>query len=199
MSRDALAFVRDGSRTAFVIALKTQLKGRDGTGTDTETLDEAFADSSALPDISDDMVFTADGGLRVTFNPGAIAGTAAGSYVVPLPKETAAPRLSAFGKRARQQTVGPSGTVDLRSAVTPTPSAPTHTASGDGLATACTATLLTYLAQYNPRATFFTVGQNVAAHPELVRAEAHTGNEVGNHSWNHPISPVSGPSRSPTS
>ncbi|KUL46830.1 hydrolase [Streptomyces regalis] len=80
---------------------------------------------------------------------------------------------------------------------------PTHTASGDddtdckkvkcialtlddGPAAPETATLLTYLAQYKARATFFTTGQNVAAHPDLVRAAARAGNEIGNHSWNHP-------------
>ncbi|MDX2780330.1 polysaccharide deacetylase family protein, partial [Streptomyces caniscabiei] len=52
----------------------------------------------------------------------------------------------------------------------------------DGPAAPETATLLTYLAQYKARATFFTTGQNVDAHPDLVRA----GHEVGNHSWNHP-------------
>jgi peptidoglycan/xylan/chitin deacetylase (PgdA/CDA1 family) len=56
----------------------------------------------------------------------------------------------------------------------------------DGPAAQETATLLTYLAKYDARATFFVVGQNVAAHPELVRAEARAGNEIGNHSWNHP-------------
>ncbi|KUO02947.1 hypothetical protein AQJ67_20035 [Streptomyces caeruleatus] len=80
---------------------------------------------------------------------------------------------------------------------------PTHTASGDddtdckkakcialtfddGPAMPETSTLLTYLARYKARATFFTVGQNVAAHPDLVRAASRAGMEIGNHSYSHP-------------
>ncbi|MCX5259278.1 polysaccharide deacetylase family protein [Streptomyces canus] len=57
----------------------------------------------------------------------------------------------------------------------------------DGPAVPYTGTLLKYLAQYKARATFFVVGQNVALHPEVVRAEAQSGHEVGDHSWNHPV------------
>ncbi|MFF1545963.1 polysaccharide deacetylase family protein [Streptomyces sp. NPDC058291] len=57
----------------------------------------------------------------------------------------------------------------------------------DGPAAPETGTLLKYLAQYKARATFFVVGQNVAAHPDIVRAEMKSGHEVANHSWNHPV------------
>ncbi|MGW2520938.1 polysaccharide deacetylase family protein [Streptomyces sp. NPDC001617] len=198
--RTALALVADGSRDAFVTALKNQLKGREGT--DADTVNEAFADRSVLPGVLDDMAFTADGGLRVIFQAGAVGAVAVGSYIVTLSKATVTPWLSAFGRRAQHQTLQPSGSLDLGATSTPTAAAPTHTASGDdtdckrvrcialtfddGPAAPETATLLTYLEQYNARATFFTVGQNVVAHPDLVRAEARAGDEVGNHSWNHP-------------
>ncbi|MBB6421156.1 peptidoglycan/xylan/chitin deacetylase (PgdA/CDA1 family) [Streptomyces sp. AK010] len=31
------------------------------------------------------------------------------------------------------------------------------------------------------------MGQNVATHPEVVRAEMRSGHEIANHSWNHPV------------
>jgi len=199
--RSALALVGDGSRDTFVTALKKRLRGR--LGTDADTVDEAFADRSSLTALLDDMTFTADGGLRVAFDRGDVGVPAAGSYLVTLPKATVTPWLSAFGRRAQHQTVQPSRSLALGATNKATAAAPTHTASGDddtdckrvrcialtfddGPAAPETATLLTYLAQYNARATFFTVGQNVVAHPDLVRAEARAGNEVGNHSWNHP-------------
>ncbi|MEU9174500.1 polysaccharide deacetylase family protein [Streptomyces sp. NPDC048420] len=199
VSRTALDLVDSGSRDALIAALKSGLEGREGT--DPDTLAQAFDDRSTGE--LDDMVFTANGGLRVTFDPGEVGAGAAGSYVVTLSKATVTPWLSAFGKRVQEQSVNPSGSLDLGATATPTPVVPTHTASGDddtdcakvkcvaltfddGPSATYTATLLTYLARYDARATFFTVGQNVVAHPELVRAEARAGNEVGNHSWSHP-------------
>jgi peptidoglycan/xylan/chitin deacetylase (PgdA/CDA1 family) len=46
--------------------------------------------------------------------------------------------------------------------------------------------LLSMLATDGVRATFFTVGEMVTDHPEMVRAEVAAGDEVGNHSWSHP-------------
>ncbi|MFI7439355.1 polysaccharide deacetylase family protein [Nonomuraea indica] len=48
-----------------------------------------------------------------------------------------------------------------------------------------TATLLRHLAARKARATFFVVGQNVVAHPDLVRRAAAAGHEIGGHSWSH--------------
>jgi peptidoglycan/xylan/chitin deacetylase (PgdA/CDA1 family) len=199
--RTALGLIDDGSRDAFLTALKSRLKGR--AGTDADTVNGALADRPGLAGTLDDMAFTADGQLRVTFDRGEVGVAPAGPYVVILPKATVTPWLSPFGLRAQQQTVRPSRSLDLGAAGTPTATVPTHTASGDddtdckkvrcialtfddGPAAPETGTLLTYLAQYHARATFFTTGQNVAAHPDLVRATARAGNEVGNHSWNHP-------------
>ncbi|AXG79722.1 polysaccharide deacetylase family protein [Streptomyces paludis] len=46
--------------------------------------------------------------------------------------------------------------------------------------------LLGLLKDYDAKATFYVVGQNVASKPDLVRKEAAAGHQIGNHSWNHP-------------
>jgi peptidoglycan/xylan/chitin deacetylase (PgdA/CDA1 family) len=46
--------------------------------------------------------------------------------------------------------------------------------------------VLELLRQYNAHATFFEVGKNVMAHPDLVHAVLADGNEVADHTWDHP-------------
>ncbi|MEV5891860.1 polysaccharide deacetylase family protein [Nonomuraea fuscirosea] len=46
--------------------------------------------------------------------------------------------------------------------------------------------LLRHLANYRARATFFVVGQNVAASPGIVRRTYAAGHEIGSHTWSHP-------------
>ncbi|WP_449066380.1 polysaccharide deacetylase family protein, partial [Planomonospora algeriensis] len=48
-----------------------------------------------------------------------------------------------------------------------------------------TGTLLRHLAAYRARATFYVVGQNVAANPGVVRRAVEAGHEIGNHTWSH--------------
>jgi peptidoglycan/xylan/chitin deacetylase (PgdA/CDA1 family) len=46
--------------------------------------------------------------------------------------------------------------------------------------------ILEVLAQYRAPATFFQCGANVARLPEIARAVAEGGHEIGNHSYSHP-------------
>jgi peptidoglycan/xylan/chitin deacetylase (PgdA/CDA1 family) len=45
--------------------------------------------------------------------------------------------------------------------------------------------VLRLLAQYHAHATFFVIGLNVQAHPDLVRAELAAHDELGDHTWDH--------------
>jgi peptidoglycan/xylan/chitin deacetylase (PgdA/CDA1 family) len=56
----------------------------------------------------------------------------------------------------------------------------------DGPSAENTPRLLEMLKQRNIKATFFLIGQNAAANPDLVRRILADGNEIGNHSWTHP-------------
>jgi peptidoglycan/xylan/chitin deacetylase (PgdA/CDA1 family) len=49
-----------------------------------------------------------------------------------------------------------------------------------------TPTVLALLRQYHAHATLFEVGKNVVAHPDLVHAVLNDGNEVADHTWDHP-------------
>ena len=56
----------------------------------------------------------------------------------------------------------------------------------DGPSAEYTPRLLDLLKARHLKATFFLIGQNVQAHPELVRRIIAEGQEVGNHTWDHP-------------
>jgi peptidoglycan/xylan/chitin deacetylase (PgdA/CDA1 family) len=49
--------------------------------------------------------------------------------------------------------------------------------------------ILRILLRFSVPATFFVIGNQASAHPEMVREEAEAGMLVGNHSWDHPNSP----------
>lgn len=55
----------------------------------------------------------------------------------------------------------------------------------DGPDPEATPKLLRLLAARDARATFFLIGTRAARHPEIVRAIAAEGHEVGNHTWHH--------------
>ncbi|EMR00908.1 polysaccharide deacetylase family protein [Cesiribacter andamanensis] len=55
----------------------------------------------------------------------------------------------------------------------------------DGPIPEVTPWVLQQLAQWNARATFFCVGQNVQNHPELVQQLVQAGHRLGNHTYHH--------------
>src|SRR5262245_27732083 len=55
----------------------------------------------------------------------------------------------------------------------------------DGPTPGVTEFILDQLDHYNAKATFFCIGKNVVAHPELYREIIHRGHKVGNHTQNH--------------
>lgn len=56
----------------------------------------------------------------------------------------------------------------------------------DGPSAKLTPMLLDILKQRGIHATFFVVGENAAANPDILKREIAEGHEIGNHSWNHP-------------
>jgi peptidoglycan/xylan/chitin deacetylase (PgdA/CDA1 family) len=55
----------------------------------------------------------------------------------------------------------------------------------DGPTVKYTKQVLDVLDQYDAKATFFEVGENATAHPQLTRAVVERGHALGNHTWNH--------------
>ena len=55
----------------------------------------------------------------------------------------------------------------------------------DGPSTANTPKVLETLKKYNAHATFFVVGNRVAAGADVLKQTVAQGNEIGNHSWDH--------------
>ncbi|HEY8404080.1 MAG TPA: polysaccharide deacetylase family protein [Flavobacteriales bacterium] len=56
----------------------------------------------------------------------------------------------------------------------------------DGPTPGVTEDVLQVLHQYQAKATFFCLGKNVEAHPELFAQIKAAGHTIGNHSYNHP-------------
>lgn len=55
----------------------------------------------------------------------------------------------------------------------------------DGPVPAVTPWVLDLLAEYDAKATFFCIGENVQKHPEIFRRILKEGHQVGNHTYNH--------------
>jgi len=56
----------------------------------------------------------------------------------------------------------------------------------DGPHPTYTAEILDILEEYGIKATFFVIGSNCEAHPEVLRRAIRDGHEIGNHTYSHP-------------
>jgi peptidoglycan-N-acetylglucosamine deacetylase len=57
----------------------------------------------------------------------------------------------------------------------------------DGPQVVWTPKVLAVLAKHHAKATFFVLGREVEAHPELVATIRSLGHHIGNHTWDHPM------------
>ncbi|MFI6389184.1 polysaccharide deacetylase family protein [Nonomuraea sp. NPDC050540] len=155
----------------------------------------------ANPELFDSMAFNRDGDLVVEFDDCQVGACSLGRVAEAVPAAEVEPLLSAAGRRAREA---------ARAAAPPTPETtpkvtPTHSPEAtsnqagtvDCAKTKCvaltfddgpgphTAMLLDTLRDAGARATFFTVGVNAAARPDLLRRMSGEGHLVGSHSWAH--------------
>lgn len=60
-----------------------------------------------------------------------------------------------------------------------------HLTFDDGPHPKITIQVLDLLEQYNQKATFFLIGDNVRKHPEMVDQILHRGHSIGNHTFDH--------------
>ncbi|MGJ6967853.1 polysaccharide deacetylase family protein [Streptosporangium sp. G11] len=153
------------------------------------------------PAMFDSIGFNPRGDLVVEFDDEQVGLGVAGRVAVAVPSSTAAPLLSATGLRARRAAVGTATLTsqeDMLAARRDRPAARSYKAGGVDCAKAkCvaltyedgpgpeTGRLLNILGAYRARATFFVLGSNASARPELLRRMRDEGHLVANHSWSH--------------
>ncbi|GAA2394984.1 polysaccharide deacetylase family protein [Nonomuraea africana] len=150
------------------------------------------------PDLFDSMAFNPAGDLVVEFDDYQVGPGSLGRVAVAVPGELVEPLLSETGRRARE--AAKEATPSPAISGTPTTSPPATSAKAGGVdceKDKCvaltfddgpgpyTGELLEELRKAGARATFFTVGTNVAASPELVDAMREQGHLVANHTWSH--------------
>lgn len=152
-------------------------------------------------DVLDSMAFNRSGDLVVEFDDCQLGPCSLGRLAVAVPRAQATPLLSDLGRRAQASV--------LRTAAAPTLSGPPATprrppdlVTGrdrgvDCAKTKCvaltfddgpgpyTGELLDVLRKQDTRATFFVLGANAAAQPQILRRMGAEGHLVESHSWSH--------------
>jgi len=183
--------------------LSSQLRAAamEDSRVDEDLLDRALTDGDAAFDA---LAFTPDGDLYVEFDQGLVGDEDLGPVALAVDPTGL---LSPLGESARSAATDPSDpgltppTPTATPTATPAPDAtgPPPNASGvDCAEEQCvaltfddgpvqgTADLLDVLAEKGVGATFFVVGSNAAAQPDLLARMVQEGHVVGNHTEDHP-------------
>lgn len=167
----------------------------EGLDVDADALAEARADGHLL----DDLTFTADGSLIVRIGQGVLLAASEGQVDVVIDRSTARPLLSEAGRVVRDAATGRSIARSSLPVATPSvtapPASPTTQINCAKLKCVAltfddgpgqyTAHLLDTLKAHEVHATFFMLGQNALAYPDLVRRAAAEGNQIGDHTFDH--------------
>ncbi|MGL3807000.1 polysaccharide deacetylase family protein [Paeniglutamicibacter sp. R2-26] len=166
----------------------------------------------------DSVNFDSQGNATVEFDDYTIAPGSEGSVVVTVPAANVVPLLSPFGMMARTAGMNPLPRIPAALLESARPADPGQAAtepetvvplprSIDCSTSKCvaltfddgpgprTGKLLDELGKQDAAATFFVVGPNAKARPELVRRMVEEGHEVGNHSWSHRSLPALSPTQ----
>lgn len=166
---------------------------------------DAYVDRGLTPaEVLRDVTVNAGGGLTVVLDQGLLGALTEGTQYAELTSAEIEPLLSPRGRQvlAALPPVAPTPTSEPPPSPTPssTPSAPVSTQPASGVdcaVTKCvaltfddgpgiyTARLLDELKAARAPATFFMLGQNAQAHPDLVRRAAAEGHQIGNHTVDH--------------
>src|SRR5258706_15991908 len=103
-------------------------------------------------------------------------------------RPVSSPTLQSTQPGAQDTQLAPTGTPTLKPLISQGSSAKAEIALtfDDGPNPTYTPQVLSILQQYGVNATFFVIGEQVQAYPNLVQQEHAAGHIVGNHSWNHP-------------
>ncbi|WP_169750274.1 polysaccharide deacetylase family protein [Streptosporangium amethystogenes] len=152
----------------------------------------------------DSLGFNPRGDLVVEFDDKQVGLEVAGRVAVAVPSATAAPLLSEVGLRAQRAAVQakkvpvPMSREEIKAASTDKPPARSSKAgSVDCARLRCvaltyddgpgpeTSRLLDILRAHGARATFFSIGSNASARPDLLRRMRDEGHLVANHGWSH--------------
>jgi peptidoglycan/xylan/chitin deacetylase (PgdA/CDA1 family) len=191
------ALLADGARDE--LATRVLEAGESDPRVDVDLLADELANDDQ---VFDAIAFSTDGRLLVELDQGAVADDLAGPIALAVDPEGL---LSPFGSAAQTAALTPTDPSLTPPQPSPTPE-PTRTAATPPVDTsgvdcqvqqcvaltfddgpvAGTADLLDTLAQRGARATFFVVGSNAAAQPDLLARMVAEGHAVGNHTEDHP-------------
>ncbi|ACZ83685.1 polysaccharide deacetylase family protein [Streptosporangium roseum] len=195
---DSTALLRDGSALAELARIVRESLNDRGSPVDPRAV---------RPDaeLFDSLSFNPHGELVVEFDDYQVSGGPLGRVAVAVPAAEVAPLLSATGLRAQRAAAGtartspPMGSDESIEAASTVklPARSSKAGSVDCARVKCvaltyddgpgpdTGRLLDILAGADARATFFSVGSNAAARPELLRRMRQEGHLVANHTWSH--------------